>query len=98
MKPGEALDVALVREVGEEIGVVPTAFRTIGTIADLNASPDDPVIYYLYVVEAWTGGEPVALGDEHAEQRWFEPEAAIKLPDLAPAEYRDAIARAIHRA
>lgn len=97
VEPGETLGAALVREVGEEIGLVPTAFRPIGTIVDPNATPDDPVIYHLYVVEAWTGGEPVALGDEHSELRWFDPEAAIGLPDLALDDYRDVIERMLHR-
>lgn len=37
VEPGETLEAALAREAGEEIGVVPTAFRPVGTIADPNA-------------------------------------------------------------
>ena len=88
VEPGETLEAALVREAGEEIGVVPTAFRPIGTIADPNATETDPVTYHMYAVEAWSGGEPAALSDEHSELRWFGLEAASSLPDLALVEYR----------
>lgn len=88
VEPGETLEAALVREVGEEIGVVPAAFRPIGTIADPNAASADPATYHLYAVEAWSGGEPSALGDEHSELRWFDLRTASHLPDLALSEYR----------
>lgn len=87
-EPGETLEAALVREVGEEIGAVPTAFRPIGAIADPHATDIDPITYHLYVVEAWDGGEPSMLGDEHSDLRWFDLRAASRLSDLALAEYR----------
>jgi hypothetical protein len=37
------------------------------TIADPNAAEAHPVVYHMYVVEAWKGGDPVALGGEHSE-------------------------------
>ena len=83
VEPGETLEAALVREVGEEVGVAPTAFRPLGTIADPNAAGDDPVTYHMYAVEAWSGGEPSALGDEHSELRWFNLPDASSLPDLS---------------
>lgn len=95
VEPGETLEAALVREVGEEVGVVPAAFRQIGTIADPNASSGDPVTYYMYVVAAWRGGEPSALGDEHSELRWFDLPTASGLPDLALADYRTVFRRAL---
>ena len=49
---------------------------------------------HVYVVERWEGGEPVALGDEHSELRWFTPRAAFGLPDLALSEYRQVFADA----
>ena len=52
MEPRETLDAALVREVREEVGVVPTAWRRLRTITDPNASDADPVVYHMYAVDA----------------------------------------------
>jgi 8-oxo-dGTP diphosphatase len=88
VEPRENLTEALVREVREEIGVVPTSFSFLFSMIDPNASKDNPATYHLYSVSAWTGGEPALLGDEHTELRWFSATAAIVLPDLALEEYR----------
>ena len=52
VEPRETLDAALVREVREEVGVVPTAWRRLRTITDPNASDADPVVYHMYAVDA----------------------------------------------
>jgi 8-oxo-dGTP diphosphatase len=84
----ETLTEALVREAQEEVGATPTMFTFLGTIADPNTPRTDPASYHMYAVTAWSGGEPVLLGDEHTELRWFMPAAASDLPDLALDEYR----------
>jgi 8-oxo-dGTP diphosphatase len=84
----ESLAGALDRELREEVGVAPTEYRLLVSIADPNATADDPVTYHMYAVTAWRGGEPTMVGDEHTELRWFKQAAAISLPDLALAEYR----------
>lgn len=98
VEPGETLEAALVREVGEEIGVAPTSFGPIGAIADPNATEADPVTYHMYAVQAWSGGEPSALGDEHSELRWFDLPTASVLPDLALDEYRGVFRTALRLA
>jgi 8-oxo-dGTP pyrophosphatase MutT (NUDIX family) len=88
VEPQETLAEALVREVREEVGVFPTGFTFLTSIADPNAPDIDPATYHMYLVTAWDGGEPITLGGEHTEIRWFTPEAAIALPDLALDAYR----------
>jgi 8-oxo-dGTP diphosphatase len=84
----ETLVEALVREIREEVGVVPTRFCFLVSIADPHASKSDPATYHLYRVIAWEGGQPALHGGEHSELRWFTPDAARALPDLALEEYR----------
>jgi 8-oxo-dGTP diphosphatase len=85
---GETLAEALVREVREEVRVMPATFRFLGTIDDPNTDDTDPATYHMYVVTAWDGGEPALVGDEHSELQWFTLDEAAVLPDLALAEYR----------
>jgi 8-oxo-dGTP diphosphatase len=84
----ETLIEALVRELSEEVGVVPTRFYFLVSIADPHSSATDPATYRLYRVMTWEGGEPSLRGEEHTELRWFTPGAARALPDLALEEYR----------
>lgn len=87
VEPGEALDDALVREVSEEVGLVPTCLRELGTIEEPNPAAYGAVTYHLYAVTAWDGGEPVLVGDEHTELRWCALEQAASIEGLAMAEY-----------
>jgi len=92
---GETLAEALLREVREEVGVIPTTFRCLGTIDDPNTVGTDPATYHMYAVTAWDGGEPTLVGDEHSDLQWFTKEEVAVLPDLALAEYRALLAGAL---
>ena len=89
----ESLEAALIRELAEELGIVPTDHTPLGTLADPNSQPGAPVTYHLFTVTAWRGGEPVLRGDEHTELRWLRPNAAMSLPDLALNSYRPLLER-----
>jgi 8-oxo-dGTP diphosphatase len=82
----ETLDEALLRESREEIGISPVKYHAAGTIADPDIA--NPATYHMYAVTRWTGGEPAMIGDEHTALRWFAPETAAALPDLALEDYR----------
>jgi len=84
VEQGEDLDQALRRELGEEIGIVPTRYRALATLPD----PNTPgVTYHPFAVTAWQG-EPRILDDEHSELAWVGLDAAVRLPDLALESYR----------
>lgn len=71
-EPGESIDAAAIREVREEIGVVPLAPRRVATLdfyfpeGDDSAAWDQQVCVYL--ADAWEG-EPVET--EEMAPRWF---------------------------
>lgn len=94
VEAGESLAAALDRELRQEIGVAPVDYRPIERIADPKTAVDDPATYHMFAVTAWHG-EPSLLDHEHTELRWFEPIAAIALPDLALAAYRPLLMKAV---
>jgi len=87
VETGEALDDALVRELQEEIGLTPLVFWKIREIIEPNPSINGDALYHMYAVNAWAGGEPSIVGDEHSEIRWFSIHAACALQHLALDEY-----------
>ncbi len=88
IEEGESGAEALARELREEIGIAPLNFRLLRSLDDPDTTTDDPVVYHMYLVTDWRGGEPTILDTEHSELRWFTRAAAIALPDLALDAYR----------
>lgn len=83
VEEGESMETALQREIQEELGLTLRAFSFLATIkvADPAAS------FHLYTVTAWDG-HPTIRDREHTELRWFTPQEACSLDDLALEEYR----------
>lgn len=88
VEPGETLDAALARELTEELGVAPTAWRKLSIIEEPNPHRNGQGRYHVFLVTAWTG-ELRMLGDEHVRLGWFTPDEACALDALALPEYRD---------
>ena len=66
VEPGETLDQALIREVEEEVGVTPTAYTRLTTIAEPNPETNGVRAYHMYEVRDWRGGTPRLRGDDGA--------------------------------
>jgi mutator protein MutT len=86
VEPGETIEHALVREVEEEVGVVPTAFSKVATIDEPHPEINGRTAYHVFVVTAWTG-EPTMRGDEHVELRWLSLDEACGCERLALDDY-----------
>ncbi len=89
VEKGEALDVALVRECQEEVGLTPLAFSHLATLyEDDDDGQKSP--FHIYAVPTWTGGTPQLLGTEHSELAWFAADK-IATANLALDGYREVI-------
>lgn len=84
VEKGESFEEALLREIDEEIGVVPLRFALI---ADYTL--DGGEAYRIFRVDAWSGGEPNLRNHEHTELRWVTPAEACALRPLALDRYVD---------
>lgn len=85
-EPGETPARALVRELQEELGVTPTAWRRLATVGGPAQEDGAPLVLHLYVVTAWDGAPHNRQPAEHSEIGWFTVEEACRLP-LAHSSY-----------
>jgi len=82
VEAGEKMEAALVRELGEELGVTPTAWR----FHSKHRSGD--IELHVFIVTRWSGS-PELRNDEHTSLVWHTFEEARRLPNLAAEAYRD---------
>jgi 8-oxo-dGTP diphosphatase len=84
-EPGETPERTLVRELQEELGVTPTAWRPLRSPRGRAPGHDAPLVLHLYAVTAWTGTPRNRLPEEHTELGWFAVEDACRLSLAHPA-------------
>jgi 8-oxo-dGTP diphosphatase len=85
----EGLDVALVRECQEEVGLTPRAFDHVATLyEDVDTKRTSP--FHIFRVPLWDGGSARLLGDEHSELGWFALDDFLKTA-LAFEAYRGVV-------
>ena len=90
IEPGEQPEQTLVREVEEELGILPTRWTDLETITELvpehDGNPSYDLIVHFYCVTAWSGTPVNMQPHEHTTIQWFSFAEAIKL-DLAHPGY-----------
>lgn len=87
VEPDETIEEALVRELREELDIIPTAFEYLSTVAEPDPAANGHCLYHIYKITSWSGPGPRLCGAEHTEVRWFT--LADTLPmKLAMPEYR----------
>lgn len=80
----ETPEQALVRELDEELGVVPKTWRLLGELGLAATGPDEPLLLYLYEVTGWIGTPHNRMPAEHAEVCWLTIGDACQLPLAHP--------------
>ena len=84
-EPGETPKRTLVRELQEEIGVTPTAWRALGELEGPIPGGAERLVLHLYVVTAWTGVPHNRQPVEHARIAWVAIDDAYRLPLAHPS-------------
>ncbi|MEM8689504.1 MAG: NUDIX domain-containing protein [Pseudomonadota bacterium] len=84
VEDGETLEDALVRELAEEVGVVPTSWRLLDSF-HFNRGK---ATFHFFAIDQWEQ-EPVNLGPEHSELRWVGLDDAHEMPGLTFPIYTD---------
>ena len=91
VEPGEPHHQTLIRELQEELGITPAAWRYVETIS-LPGEGAELVTLHLYLVTQWTGTPANRQLEEHSAIGWFELNQAVGLP-LAHPSYPALFAR-----
>ena len=83
--PGESLSSSLVRELKEELGVIPVHYTLVADLQEPMPDRHGEAVYHIFIVTKWTG-EPRNLDErEHVIVQWFPIESACTLELAHPA-------------
>jgi 8-oxo-dGTP diphosphatase len=92
LEAGESPDQALIRELEEELGIVPTRFAQLDVFDELNPEKNGAHKYHVYLVTEWSGTIANRQPQEHSEIRWVPLETAHQL-ELADPRYLELFRR-----
>ena len=83
MQPSETSYLALMREVYEELGIIPTQVEYLQSFDHCTRSQDSGRRYHVYLVLDWLGEPRNCQPDEHSEIAWLTVNEALsrKLAD-----------------
>ena len=82
----ESPERTLVRELKEELGIVPTEYRVLRILDEPNEEAYGAYQYHVYLVTDWSGVPSNLQPQEHSEIQWFSIADALGL-ELAHPDY-----------
>ncbi|HJR74075.1 MAG TPA: NUDIX domain-containing protein [Luteimonas sp.] len=92
IEAGENAQAALMRELREELGIVPVRMRPLG---EISGEAPDPWRLRLYAVTDWSGEPRNLQPQEHDELRWCSLDDAAGRLEAAHPEFPRLLRRAI---
>jgi 8-oxo-dGTP diphosphatase len=84
---GETIEMALIRELQEEIGVTATSFRLVASLPEPRPDLYGNALHHVFAVTAWDGGQQSNICDEHSEIGWFTPDEVMALPNTTDFDF-----------
>ena len=95
MEEGETPCDALIREVREELGVMPTKFELLAVLKEKRPEINGEALQHVYAVTDWEGGDPSNTSNEHAELKWFTVSEMLTLTNIADMDYPRLVQQAL---
>jgi 8-oxo-dGTP diphosphatase len=77
----ETPEETLVRELAEELGIVPVEYRELAVLPPIT---EDPLPFHLYCVTRWSGTPRNLQTEEHTEIAWVELDEVDELELALP--------------
>lgn len=96
MEAGETQAQSLVRELDGELGIRPTLWEYLETLAEDHVEQYGDARYHFYRLTAWDGTPENRQPHEHTEIRWVPLDKAAQM-ELASPEYSRLFAYAVQR-
>ena len=75
----ESPEQALLRELKEELDIIPTEFQEIGILDEPNVEVYGESQYHVYLITDWNGVPGNQQPQEHSEIQWFSIEDALSI-------------------
>lgn len=82
---GETPEQTLVRELGEELGIVPLEHRLLAVLPEPKPEINGAGSYYVYLVSKWNGMPRNLREDEHSELAWVRLDEVDRLELAFPS-------------